>query len=68
VPLAATAMVPPGCCFSLVSSAVTSLLITVVGPQPGSASVAEITTLGVLVIIAACGGAAGPVNTARNSS
>ena len=46
----------------------TSLLITAVDPQAGSSSVADTTTFGVLVIIGACGGAEGPVNTARNSS
>ena len=60
--------VPPACCLSLISPASTSPVISVVGPQPGSASVLDTTTFGVLVIISACGGAPGPVNTARNSS
>ncbi len=57
-----------GLLLSSVRAAVMSLLITVVGPQSGSFRVAEMTTLGVAVIIPACGGAAGPVNTLRNSS
>jgi len=44
------------------------LPITLVGPQPGLVKVVETTTFRVAVIIPACGGAAGPVNTPWNSS
>jgi len=68
VALAPTEMSWPGCCLSSVKAAVMWLLITLVGPQSGFASVVETTTFGVAVISPACGGAAGPVNTPRNSS
>ena len=66
--LAPTVMSWPGCCLSAVKAAVILLLITLVGPQSGLVRVVETTTFGVAVIIPACGGAAGPVNTAWNSS
>ena len=63
-----TVMSLPGCSFSLARVALTSPLITVVGPQSALPRVLEMTILGVFVISGACGGAAGPVNTPRNSS
>jgi hypothetical protein len=49
----------PGCCLSFVSSAATSRLISVVGPQSGWSRVLDTTTFGALVIISACGMRAG---------
>ena len=68
MPLAPTMMSPPGCSFSLARAALTSPRITVVGPQSGLSRVVDTTSLGMFVISGACGGAAGPVNTPRNSS
>jgi len=55
---------------SLVSSAATSRLISVAGPQSGWSRVVDTTSFGVPVIISACvmRAAAGPVNTEWNSS
>jgi hypothetical protein len=59
VPLAPTLMSPPGCCLIPVSVLATFLLISLVGPRPGSFIVADTTIFGVLVIISACGGRSG---------